>query len=69
MSELPPTQAAVFTIAGLGMIAIAVFNKKFYWSKGRVSAGKPAPLWVGRLMFGAIGLLFLSAGAYNLFSR
>jgi hypothetical protein len=54
-------------LAGLGSMAVAVFNRRFYWLKGWFAGDKPAPLWVGRVLFGTIGILFFFAGAYSLF--
>jgi len=69
IGELPPAQAALFMIAGLLGVTVAVFNRQFYWRKGWFAGGKPAPLWFGRLLFGIIGVVFFLVGAGGLFFR
>jgi hypothetical protein len=57
------TASAIVAI-GVGCIMgmIALRAKHFYWRKGWNSGDKEAPRWVGRLLFGVIGGLFLLFG-------
>jgi hypothetical protein len=59
--------ATTAIVVGAISIAIAVFNKHFYWQKGVFSNGKETPLWFGRLWFGVIGALFILFGIKSLF--
>lgn len=53
-------------LLGLGSIAIAVFNRGFYWRKGWFSGEKPAPRWVGQSMFGLLGAALIIYGLAHL---
>jgi len=61
-----PLEAAIFIVAGVASLAIAFLNQRFFWLKGWNSGGKPAPLWVGRLMFGTFGVLAILVGVRDL---
>lgn len=67
ISELSPTEAGLIAIVGVVCLAIACFNRQFYWAKLYGGGGnRPAPRWIGRLMFGGIGLLFVVLGIRGL---
>ena len=54
--------AVVAIVAGCVMEVIAIRAKHFYWQKGWFSGGKEAPRWVGRLLCGGIGGIFILFG-------
>ncbi len=53
-------RALIFVFLGCASELIAILGKQFYY--GRFGTGRPAPLWLGRLMFGFVGLVFLFVG-------
>ncbi len=70
VSDVPPLDAALYFLVGIGAVAYAVLGKQFYWAtRYGGSTGKLAPRWAGRLIFGSVGLFFLTVGAYNLWLR
>jgi hypothetical protein len=68
ISELPRTEASLFLVVGTVFLAIGLFRKKFVYLVAP-KTGEPAPLWLGRIMFSCIGVLFFIVGAYNLWLR
>ncbi len=60
------TDVAVVTL-GLVVIVIGCTTKTFYYLKGRGSSDKPAPIWLGRLIFIVVGSMFVLFGLGHLF--
>jgi hypothetical protein len=60
----------VILIMSVGAILIGCFGKTFNYATGRTwsASGKPAPTWLGRLMFIGVGVLFLVPELVHLFS-
>jgi hypothetical protein len=61
-----PTESVILIVAGVASSLVAVLNQHFQWRKGWFSGDKPAPTLVSRLMFGAVGLLFVVVGVRDL---
>ena len=57
---------AVATL-GLVLIVVGCATKTFYYLKGRGASDKPAPLWLGRLVFIAVGSIFVLFDLGHLF--
>lgn len=64
-AEISPTSSLIAVVVGVGCELIAVLNDHFYWGRGY--GGRPAPTWVGRLMFGFVGFVFIVIGMRGLF--
>jgi hypothetical protein len=56
------TEALVAIFADVVSVGVAIFNRKFYWRKGWLSGDKEAPHWIGRLLFGVVGVLLILVG-------
>ena len=56
------TTALIAIVAGFVMELVAFLYPTFYWRKGWYTGDKEAPKWIGRLLFGGIGALFILVG-------
>ena len=67
MSSVFKTDAII--LVGAVTALIGLLGKKFYYARGLYggSSGKQAPLWLGRLMFIAVGSIRILTGFLELF--
>jgi hypothetical protein len=68
ISELTQAEECFCLVVGTLFLAIGLFRKKFVYAVGP-KMGEPAPLWLGRIVFSCVGVLFLTVGAYSLWFR
>lgn len=56
------SDAVLMIVIGCAAEAVAIWNKQFEWGSPGMTGHKQAPRWLGRLMFGTIGALFILLG-------
>ena len=60
------TKAIICLVVGVGGMLIALLCPRFYALRGAYSSGREVPRWMGRLVFGFVGTLFVVFGIIQL---